>query len=190
MRRQDGRHPGCIQMHVSDQVNRVFVTFLAVCILHGCATVAPTEPNAMARIADQTSDLMAQTEFQLQLSEAVLLNPYLEVYTPRVDQWDEARAELAIAAQAIVAYSVNVLRLAQVNNDEEQIRQLIPLLRELDESLRALPTAKESMTHYDIDSVLSVVAEQNDFLRALRRASGQWYCRNHSPHDRRGKRHI
>ena len=112
-----------------------------------------------------------QVEFELQLAETVLINPYLDFDTPRVDQWDEARSDLIIASQAIVEYSVDVLRLAQGNTDAAAVRQLIALIVTLDQSIHSLPTANDFVPGYEIDTVLNIVAQQKDLFHAMRSAA-------------------
>jgi len=115
--------------------------------------------------------MIGQVEFDLQLAEIVLLNPYLDRDSPKVDEWDEAWREKTIAAQAIVDYSVEVVRVGRYTTGKESVSQVIPLIQELYDSIRVLPPAGPYIAEIDAAIILRQAAQQNNMTKALRSAA-------------------
>ena len=70
------------------RVKRKRETIVAISIValtvfvSGCTTVAPAE---IEPLEDRAENLFGRVEFELQLNDIVLLNPYLNVASPRAD---------------------------------------------------------------------------------------------------------
>ena len=151
---------------------RLFSTLLPTCALLGCVSIVqPISSETLSPIADQTTGLFAQVEFDMQLAELVLLNPYLEADTPRVDDWDQAWSDLTTASRAIVEYSVEVVMLSRDAKQPDAVDRLIALITTLDQRIRSLQTAQDYAADYDTDSVLNVAARQKNLPLALRSAA-------------------
>ena len=134
----------------------------------GCTTVTPAK---IEPLEDQVGTLFGQVEFELQLNDIVLLNPYLDVESPRVDEFEAARLELTAAAELLVGYSMDVIELARLTSTSEAVANFVPLIRGLYSNLSELPIVEPHLTGVDVESILADVARQPNLTRALRAAA-------------------
>ena len=131
----------------------------------GCSTVAPAEIEPQE---DRAEILFGQVEFELQLNDVVLLNPYLEQDSPRADDFDEGRRQLVTAAELLVEYSVSLIDTARNYSDEEAVAVVVTLIRDLHSNLSELPIIGRRLNRVDVDTLLANAAEQKQLTRALR----------------------
>jgi len=136
--------------------------------MSGCTTVAPAAIEPLEERADL---IYGQVEFELQLNDIVLLNPYLDVESPRVDDFEAARLELTAAAELLVGYSVDVIDAAQDYSDSDAVAAVVPLIRDLYSNLRELLIIEPHLTAIDVEATLANAAEQPNLTRALRAAA-------------------
>lgn len=130
----------------------------------GCASVAPVpiEP-----IETQTEELFGQVQYELELDDIVLLNPYLDSESPRVDEFEAMRQELVDAAEALIDYSVDVIDLARLEQEEAAVAAYVPVLRRFHERLDELPSVRGRLAVTDIDAIAAAAATEPDLTRAL-----------------------
>jgi len=133
-------------------------------IVAGCASVAPAPIDP---IEAQTEELFEQVQYELQLQDIVLLNPYLETDSPRVDEFEAIRAELIEAAEILIDYSVEVIELARIGQDAEAVTGYVSQLRKFHASLTGIPQLRSYFASVDIDAIASEAAGQPDLTRAL-----------------------
>ena len=143
------------------------VTVVVVLALNAssCTTVATAEIDPLE---DRAEILFGQVEFELQLTDVVLLNPYLEQESPRADDFDEARRQLVIAAEFLVDYSVALIDAARNYSDEDAVAVAVPLVRDLHSNLSELPIIGSRLNTVDVDMMLATAAGQKNLTRALR----------------------
>lgn len=134
----------------------------------GCSTVStqPIEP-----IETQTEQLFDQVQFELDFSDLILLNPYVERNSGSVGEFDEARLELRAAAELLVNYSVEIIDLARLDSDEEAIEALVPLLREFFSNLGQQSLVEPHLRGVDIEAITADVAGRPNLIKALQAAS-------------------
>ncbi len=151
---------------------KTVVHLVPAMLLVACAS-APAADGATptSAIEDQAGELISQVKFELHLREVMLLNPYLESDSPKVDAFDAVWTELTQAADAIVAYSTGVLQLDLQGKTDEDVGQLIVLTRELVDDLSALPNVQRNLSIVDLDGVLQDAATQANVTKALRAAA-------------------
>jgi hypothetical protein len=140
---------------------------LALCT-GGCATVAPAE---IEPLEDRAETLFGQVEFELQLNDIILLNPYLDKESPRVDEFDAARFELVAAAEFLVGYSIDVIEVARDSTDSDAVAESVSLIRDLYSNLSQLPFIEQHFTGIDVDAVFANAAQQEAFTNVLRAAA-------------------
>ena len=129
----------------------------------GCSSIAPASIDP---IETQTEELFGQVQYELQLQDIVLLNPYLDSDRPKVDEFQAARARLSGAAVLLVDYSIDVIDLARITQDDVAVAALVPLLRDLHRRLGAQDFVGD-VPGIDIDSIIRDVAAQPDLTHAL-----------------------
>ena len=134
----------------------------------GCTTVAPAK---IEPLEDQAGTLFEQVEFELQLKDIVLLNPYLDVASPRADEFEAARLELITAADLLVGYSVNVIDAARRPATSEAVANFVPLIRGLYSDLRELPIVEPHLIGIDVESILADAAQKRNLTRVLQAAA-------------------
>ncbi len=134
----------------------------------GCTTVTPAK---IEPLEDQVGTLFGQVEFELQLNDIVLLNPYLDAESPRVDEFEAARLELTAAAELLVGYSMDVIELARLTSCSEAVADFVPLIRGLYSNLSESPIVEPHLTGVDVEPILANVAQQPNLTRALRAAA-------------------
>lgn len=140
------------------------VAFLAVAVA-GCSTVAPVpiEP-----IETQTEELLGQVHYELQLDDIVLLNPYLDSNSPRVDEFEAVRQVLVDAAELLIDYSVDVIDLARLEQDDEAVAAFVPVLRAFYRRLGEISFVEPYLADIDIEVVAVEAAAQPNLTKALR----------------------
>ena len=140
----------------------------SLALASGCATVAPAEIDPLE---DTAETMFGQVEFELQLNDIILLNPYLEKDSPDVDAFDVARLDLMAAAELLVDYSVDLIDVARVDAGRESVPIVVSQIRDLDSSLRNLSLIGPRLNGVDIEAALANAAEKDDLTRALRAAT-------------------
>ena len=137
-------------------------------VMTGCSTVVPAETEPLE---DRAETLYGQVEFELQLIDIVLLNPYLEAESPRVDEFDAARVELLAATELLARFSINVIDAARDSADSEAVAVIVPLIRDLYSDLRELPMVESHLTGLDVETLLADAARQPSLIKAFRAAA-------------------
>lgn len=147
--------------------------WISIAILFGACASTPSggAPSDVRPFEEQTGSLISQVEFELQLADIVLLNPFLDTASPKVDEFEEVFRELTVAADGLVDYSVGVSELARAARGEEAVEELIPLLRSLGEAMQALPDVVTHFADVDIEGTLQAAAEKPNLTKALRAAA-------------------
>lgn len=137
--------------------------FLAIAVA-GCSTVAPVpiEP-----IENQAEELFGQVQYELELDDIILLNPYLDSDSPRVDEFEAIRQQLVDAAELLIDYSVEVIELARLEQDEEAVAAFVPVLQGFYRRLGEIAFIESYLAAIDIEAIAAEAATQPDLTRAL-----------------------
>lgn len=137
--------------------------FLAIAVA-GCATVAPVpiEP-----IESQAEELFGQVQYELQLDDIILLNPYLDSDSPKADEFEAIRQQLVDGAEELINYSVDVIDLARLEQDDEAVAAFVPVLRRFHGNLGEIAFVENYLDTVDIEAIIAEAAIQPDLTRAL-----------------------
>ena len=138
-------------MQNSSRFMSAIYLLLVIITLSACSSTR-NEPSDefLEPIFDQTTDIVGDVHFGLQLSDSIHLNHYMQSGTPKTDAWTIVWNDLTLAMRAIVNYSIDLVDIADSTEGLEALEPAISILLELDSSLKMLPTAQPYLQEHDI----------------------------------------
>lgn len=131
----------------------------------GCSTIVSAD---LEPIESQTEALFEQVQFDLDIADIILLNPYLDEESPNSDAFDAATIDLFAAAELLVNHSTALVEFVALGSDRELVPELVPLIRDFYSSVGALPSVARHLRAVDIETISTEIIEQRNPTLALR----------------------
>jgi len=155
---------------VSMLKTRHYLVFLMIsCLSFGqaCSLVTPTAD--VEEIASQTGELIAEVEHGLEFDDVILLIRYIDdEEISSVTEWQKSWNELLAALRAVASYSIVVIEIAGNQEDEGFQTELSENVSKLYADLKVVPSMRSSLETVNLDSILTNVRAEDDFLKAAR----------------------
>ena len=137
--------------------------------LASCSAFRPRQTESDV-IEDQTSSIVSEIEFGMEMVEPVALIRYLTGEPiPEVEafarRWDQLRESL----RALLSYSVALADIEDQPNERAAIEVLADSLEQLYASIRPHSELAPQIAGFDLDATLDVVRSQSDLLDAAQK---------------------
>jgi hypothetical protein len=145
----------------------LFLMTACLVLVQACSLVTPTV--AVEEIAGKTGELIAEVEYGLEYDDVVLLVRYIDDEgNPSVVEWQNSWNELLTALRGVGRYSIVLIEIAGNQEAEGFQAELSENLSRLYADMRAVPSMRSSLETVNLDSILTNVRAEEDFLDAAR----------------------
>jgi hypothetical protein len=135
-------------------------------LLPGCTTLNTSETD-LQPIAAQTGEIVAKVEFGMQIEPSMLLIRYVDDYDlPAVRQYTSDWDELIDSLRAIVAYSVQLIEIAEDPEAADSKEQLAQNIEKLYAALAAQPSVGPALQQVDIQDIAGRIRSADKFQDA------------------------